>query len=551
MTDSSLESPDIRQRRVRASLVWLVPITAFLIGLGMVVQSYLSSGPLIRVEFETAEGLEANKTQVRYKNVVIGQVIELRLNEDHTRVVATIELVGDASPFLRDDTSYWVVRPRVGTGGISGIDTLISGAFIAADIGTSEKTRHDFVGLETPPLVTYGTAGKRFTLRTEDLGSLEIGSPVHYRRLPVGQVVSYALAGDGTGVRLDVFVKSPYDAFVTRDTRFWNASGVDVSLGAEGFQVSTQSLSSILSGGIAFQTADNDAPPADEGSVFPLYPNLRQAMAPEQGYANPIRMRFDQTLRGLHADAPVEFLGVPIGRVVSVKLDYDPANMSFPVLVDAVIHPRRLGQAHDKLLRAAGTRSGEDQRHLLMKQLVENGLRAQVRTGNVLTGQLYIALEFDPRAPAASVDDASWPMEIPTIPSSFAKLEEQLQALVDKVSEIPIERMAANLNDSLDALRDTLGQVSGGTLPQLERTLAESEQTLKTINQALVDESPDRLRLSETLVEMQRTLRSMRVFTDYLGRHPESLIRGLGDSGTPGSFKGQAVSRDLNPENPR
>ncbi|WP_313109146.1 PqiB family protein [Stutzerimonas nitrititolerans] len=542
-------APEIRQRRARVSLVWLVPIAAALVGFSMVVQNWLSAGPQITVSFETAEGLEANKTQVKYKNVVIGQVTEINLSEDHTRVIATIELDQHAEPFTREDTKFWVVRPRIGASGVSGVDTLLSGAFIGADAGRAEETRREFVGLEAPPPVTFGVKGKQFTLHTDDLGSLGIGSPLYFRRLQVGQVISFGLADDGKGVQVQVFVNAPYDNFVTDDTRFWNASGVDVSVAADGLTVNTESLSAILAGGIAFRAPNYspDARPAAEDSEFTLFSDMRRAMAPADGPPRYVQMRFDQPLRGLNVDAPVEFLGVPIGRVVSVKLDYDEQNKNFPVVVGAVIFPNRLGAAHDKLSQALGGNT-EEHAARLMQMFVERGLRAQARTGNLLTGQLYISLDFDPRAPQVAFDQQARPMVIPTIAGSFDKLQEQLQAMVDKLSKLPIESLADNLNGSLDELRQTLKQVNGDVLPQLQRTLERSEQTLQNANQALVDGSPQRQQLGDTLEEVQRAVRSVRVLSDYLNRHPESLIRGRNSSDEPASYKGQATSRELNTE---
>ncbi|WP_313308358.1 PqiB family protein [Stutzerimonas nitrititolerans] len=542
-------APEIRQRRARVSLVWLVPIAAALVGFSMVLQNWLSAGPQITVSFETAEGLETNKTQVKYKNVVIGQVTAINLSEDHTRVIATVELDQDAEPFTREDTKFWVVRPRIGASGVSGVDTLLSGAFIGADAGRAEETRREFVGLEAPPPVTFGVEGKQFTLHTDDLGSLGIGSPLYFRRLQVGQVISFGLADDGKGVQVQVFVNAPYDNFVTDDTRFWNASGVDVSVAADGLTVNTESLSAILAGGIAFRAPNYspDARPAAEDSEFTLFSDMRRAMAPADGPPRYVQMRFDQPLRGLNVDAPVEFLGVPIGRVVSVKLDYDEQNKNFPVVVGAVIFPNRLGAAHDKLSQALGGNT-EEHAARLMQMFVERGLRAQARTGNLLTGQLYISLDFDPRAPQVAFDQQARPMVIPTIAGSFDKLQEQLQAMVDKLSKLPIESLADNLNGSLDELRQTLKQVNGDVLPQLQRTLERSEQTLQNANQALADGSPQRQQLGDTLEEVQRAVRSVRVLSDYLSRHPESLIRGRNSSDEPTSYKGQATSRELNTE---
>ena len=548
-SESSAGAPEIRQRRIRVSLVWLVPIAAALVGFSMVVQNWLSAGPPITVSFETAEGLEANKTQVKYKSVVIGQVTQISLSEDHTRVIATINLDQDAEPFTREDTKFWVVRPRIGASGVSGVDTLLSGAFIGADAGRAQETRREFVGLETPPPVTFGAEGKQFILNTDDLGSLGIGSPLYFRRLQVGQVVSFGLAEDGKGVHVQVFVNAPYDKFVTDDTRFWNASGVDISIAADGLTVNTESLSAILAGGIAFRAPNYspNAQPAELDHKFTLFSDMRKAMAPADGPSHYVQMRFDQPLRGLNNDAPVEFLGVPIGRVVSVKLDYDEQNKSFPVIVGAVIFPSRLGDAHDKLSQTMGGNT-EEHAARLMQMFVERGLRAQARTGNLLTGQLYISLDFDPSAQQVAFDQHARPMKIPTIGGSFDKLQEQLQAIVDKLSKLPIDTLANNLNGSLDELRQTLKQVNGDVLPQLQRTLERSEQTLENANQALSDGSPQRQQLGDTLKEVQRAVRSVRVLSDYLSRHPEALIRGRDGAEAPASFKGRATSRELNPE---
>lgn len=288
-----------------------MPIVAALIGLSMVVHKAMSVGPQIVVSFLTAEGLEANKTQVKYKNVVIGKVTSIVLSDDRAHIDATIELDQSAAAFTTRDTRFWVVRPRIGAGGVSGVDTLLSGAFIGADPGESKDTDKNFVGLENPPAITYGQKGKRFTLHTADLGSLDIGSAVYYRRIQVGQVVSYQLAKDGKGVDVDIFVNAPNDQYVRKDSRFWNASGVDVSLGANGLKVNTQSVASILAGGVAFIEPNYsvDKSLADERAEFTLFDDLETALARPDGEGRYVQMRFDQSLRGLAVNSAVEFLG--------------------------------------------------------------------------------------------------------------------------------------------------------------------------------------------------------------------------------------------------
>lgn len=544
-------NPDVRRRRFNVSLVWLVPIVAAVIGLTMVVHNSLSAGPKITVSFETAEGLEANKTQVKYKNVVIGQVTAIALSPDRNRVIATVELKDSAKSFTAEDSRFWVVRPRIGAQGISGVDTLLSGAFIGADAGNSQTTRGDFHGLETPPPITYGERGKRFTLHADDLGSLDIGSPVYYRRIQVGQVVSVGLSQDGKGVDIDVFVNSPNDEFVTTNSRFWNASGVDISLGADGLKVNTQSMSSIVSGGVAFVEPkyNPDQKQAPEMTRFNLFADQQSALAPPDGTPRYIRMRFDQSLRGLAVNSQVEFLGVSLGRVVSIDLDYDPKTQTFPTMVGAVIFPDRLGKANEKLTQLAGKGDEDAQAARMLAEFVKHGLRAQARTGNLLTGQLYISLTFLPKAPPAEFNIASRPLEIPTAPGSFDKLQEQLQGVVDKISKLPIEQIADNLNGSLDEMHKTLARFNGQVLPEIKDTLAQTRKTLSTANDTLGEDSPQRQQIGQAMDEVQRTARSVRVLTDFLGRHPESLIRGRVKEGSPDAYRsGGPSSRDTQME---
>ncbi|PMU07180.1 MULTISPECIES: intermembrane transport protein PqiB [unclassified Pseudomonas] len=531
----------VKTRRFSVSLVWIVPIVAVLVGISLVVHTMMQEGPTITVTFKTGSGLTANKTEVKYRNVVIGHVSDVELSNDQKSVNATIKLSKQAESFTREDSQFWVVRPRIGAGGVSGIDTLLSGDYIGADIGQANARAKNFVGLENPPPITYGEPGKRFTLNTQDLGSLDIGSPVYYRKIPVGQVVAYALNADGKGVNIEVFIHSPNDAYVTENTRFWNASGIDVNVGANGFSLKTESLSSILVGGIAFRAPDynpNDQP-AKEDKVFDLFEDQLTALAPPSGKGQFLSLRFDQALRGLRVGAPVEFLGMEFGRVVAINLDFDAKKRSFPVNVGIMIYPQRLGQAHTKMLEvlkhdpndeAAGVR--------LMGSFIENGLRAQARSGNLLTGQLYIALDFYPKAEKVVFDPTARPVAIPTIPGSLEQLQEKLEGMVNKINQLPIERIAGNLDSNLVELRKGLAQFNAKTLPGVQTTLADVSKTLQSASSTLAEDSPQREQLGQTLDELGRMSRSLRELSDYLGRHPESLIRGRPDNAAPMDMQG-------------
>ncbi|WP_285961822.1 intermembrane transport protein PqiB [Pseudomonas tohonis] len=537
--DAGPGRPLVNTRRFSVSLVWIVPMVAVLVGLSLVVHSWMQRGPTITVTFKTGSGLTANKTEVKYRNVVIGHVSEVALSKDQKSVDATLELAKEAESFTREDSQFWVVRPRIGAGGVSGIDTLLSGDYIGADTGQATRRAKSFVGLENPPPITYGEPGRRFTLHAPDLGSLDIGSPLYFRKIPVGQVVAYNLDEDGKGVSIEVFVHAPNDRFVTENTRFWNASGIDVNLGANGVAVKTESLSSLLVGGIAFRAPEyspNDQPAA-ENRAYELFDDQQAALAPPSGKSQYLRLRFDQSLRGLKVGAPVEFLGVEIGKVVTVNLDYDAQKHSFPVDVGIVIYPQLLGQAHIKLLQAMQhDPSDEAGGARLMGTFIDKGLRAQARTGNLLTGQLYISLDFYPKAPKVAFDPSARPVSIPTIPGSFEKVQEQLQAVVDKLSKLPVDRIANNLDNNLVELRKVLSQFNGKTLPGVQTTLEDVSKTLQSASSTLAEDSPQREQLTQTLDELERMSRSLRELSDYLGRHPESLIRGRPENATPGGL---------------
>ncbi|MBS0468970.1 MAG: MCE family protein [Proteobacteria bacterium] len=526
-------APTIEQRRMRPSLVWLVPVLAALIGVSMLVHAWMSKGPEITITFRTAAGLEAGKTPVKYKDVTVGAVTAIRLSDDASHVVVQVALDKSAERLTRQDTRYWVVRPRIGTGGISGIDTLFSGAYISADRGSEQESATDFTGLETPPTIVGGAAGKSFTLLADDLGSLDVGSLIYYRRIPVGRVASYQLDPEGKHVRLQVFVDAPYDAFVSTDTRFWNASGVDLSVGAEGLKLKTQSVATIVAGGLAFATpVYRQAPAAAENTEFVISKDQAEAMAPPDGPAQFLQLRFRQPLRGLSTGAPVQFAGVDLGRVVAMSVDYDSATRRFPTVVGVLVYPQRLGRALAKLPRRASD-SPDEVTARLLQEMVEHGLRAQARSANLLTGQLYIALDFIPNAPKAAFDAAARPISVPTIDGSFDLMQEQLASIVTKIEKMPLDSIGRNLDTSLSQLNQTLARVNTQVLPETTRTLQQLQQTAQAFGQTAqsaqgltAPDGPLQQNLEQTLQETQRAARSLRTLTDLLGRNPESLLRG-------------------------
>jgi len=520
--------PVIERARWRMSVIWIVPVVSALIAVSLFVRHISSVGPSITVYFQTAEGLEVDKTQVKYKDVPIGVVTGVRESEDLSHVIVSIDLHRSARIFARSSTRFWVVRPRVGIGGISGIGTLISGAYIGADPGKGGETAKIFTGLEAPPAITSDAHGSEFTVNSDDMGSLDLGSPVYYRRLKVGEVVSYALDPNGQGVTIGIFIDSPNDRYVTRSTRFWNASGIDVSLGADGFKLSTQSLATVAAGGLAFFTpkwARDDQAPAPAGTGFELLKDEKTAMERPKGEPEFISMKFDKALRGLSINAPVEFVGVEIGNVVSVSIDYDPKTQRFPIIVGAVIYPEQLGRVFHNLA-AKNPQEKSRQLDVMMSEMIARGLRAQARNGNLLTGQMYIAIDFLPHAAKVAFDGTARPMQIPTAPGTLDNMQEQVSDIVAKVDKIPFDALGRHLDQDLGELDKSLTQLNTQFLPQSADTLADVRKMLGAATDTLSGGSPLRQNVDQTLEELRRSARSLRVLTDYLSRHPESLIRG-------------------------
>jgi paraquat-inducible protein B len=525
-SEEELPTPLVRNRRWIPRLVWVVPIAAAVIGVSLLVRNWANEGPRITISFLSGEGVQVGKTLVKYRDVAVGHVSAVVLSADHQSVVVSADLSKDAAGLLKADTQFWIVRPRIGVGSVSGLDTLLSGVYIGMRTGAAKLSERQFVGLENPPALSHGPQGLELHLRAARAGSLAIGAPVYFRQFQVGRVIDENLLPDGS-TRVTAFVNAPYDAFVKPVTRFWNASGIDVSLGADGLKVQTESLAAVLAGGLAFDDGPIEVVPAATAmpGEFTLYKNEAEAMAPPDGEPHYVRMRFAQALRGLEVGAPVEFVGVDIGSVVAVDLGYDPRDKSFPVIVTAKLYPRRMGQAYE-VLAAQGKTESEETLAAFVGTLVSRGLRAQPRSGSLLTGKLYIALDFLPASRRVAFDPSIRPLEFPTVNGSFQELEASVGRLVKKVDDLPLEQIAADLHTDLEDLHETLGEVLTRVIPTAVDALSALHGTLDSADRTLDAESPLQRGLTDTLAEARSTLQAVRELADYVDRHPDALLRG-------------------------
>ena len=505
------ESRTLTRKKTRLSLVWIIPIVAALIGVWVAVVKIMSEGPTITIVFRTAEGLEAGKTKVHYNGVDIGTVTSIGLTDDHKRVLVTVGMAPKTEDFLVEDTKFWVVSPRISGATVSGLGTLISGAYIGLEIGKSPNKRKTFVALDTPPVVAEGVAGHFYVLKTTDLGSVDFGAPIYYRRLKAGEVASYELDKDGRTLTVKIFVNAPYDQFVTPETRFWQASGIDVSLSATGVSLKTQSVLSMLVGGLAFETPESGQalPPAEPNTVFTLYSNRAEAYRPPPTYPTSYRLVFNQSIRGLKVGAPVEFRGIQIGEVTDVEAEIDLKTFEFSVVVTISVDPQRLGV---KVRGQGAAVADRDAAHRkLIDALVSRGLRAQLQTGSLITGALFVELDFFPDAPPFTVDWSQSPIRLATIPGQFEGIEANVASLVKKLEKMPYQEIGEDLRK---------------TIAGLDQTLASTRRTIDHADKLIEPNSELHQELSSTLEEVRRTSRELRVLTDYLERHPEALIHG-------------------------
>lgn len=508
---------EISERR-RISSIWVIPIVALLLGVWMLVYSYRNQGPEIEIIFETAEGVEAGKTKVKVLDVDVGLVDRVRLSDDLQHVVMRAQLKKEALPLLRDDTEFWVVRARLGTSGISGIATLLSGGYIQLSPGTASESRRSFIGLEVPPVTPAGTPGLRFALIGGKAGSVSAGNPILHKGFQVGRIESATLDVKSGQMRYSAFIEAAFVDFVSSSSRFWNASGFSFDASADGIKFETGSLQTLLLGGVAFGLPEgvSAGDEVEQGASFQLYPDYASVNRRPYKVGIEYVVRFDQSVRGLKPGAPVEYRGIRLGRVERILLEemtMSPGDSGAPMSVLIRLEPGRLALPDNE-------ESAERLRNSVI-QSVAGGMRATLSTGSLLTGSKYVALDIYRREPDAEMGSYAGRPTIPTLPSGLEGLETQVSELLDKINALPLERLARSATNAIDSADDLLSSEGLQRLPEsLETTLAELRVVLAGVsaNSELQD------RLIRTLAEFDHTLQSFRQLLDTLDEQPNSII---------------------------
>jgi len=559
-TESRPEAPVAHRTPRRLSVIWLAPVFALAVVAWLAWHTLMQRGPAISIRFNSAEGLTAGETEIRHKGVRVGTVESFALSPDMSEVIVHARMTHEVSDHLRSSTRFWIVTPRVGTSGISGLTTLVSGAYIEMYPGEGEAQR-DFVGLEDPPLLQPDTRGRAFTLTEDELGAIGPGTPVNYRGVQVGQVEGYALDSNGKHVNIYAFVRAPYDELVHDDTRFWDASAIDVSAGPQGIRVRLNSLQQLVTGAIGFDTplpaapasapesvgqaiaqqaagrplaasaASGAAPEAAADRVFPLYESQSVALRNHSGPRIAYALRFDESAAGLQSGTPVQLRGVEVGEITRAQLMldaaagtvYESAGMSIdPSALQLVGVPHGAGPK-----QLAATRAG-------IARLIARGLRAQLVTANFLTGQKVIALDIAPDAPAVHFDaDAEVPL-FPTLHGAdLDTILHSLQSTLHHLDAATAGPALGNAVKNLDATLSHLEQITRAVQPEikplvasLRATASAAQAAANSANSAIGPDSALASELPGLLQQVSEAARSVRELADYLDRHPESLLRG-------------------------
>ena len=530
--------PQARRRRRWFSLVWIVPLLAVAVVAGLAIRAFADRGPLITISFSDAEGIEPGDTKIRHKDVDLGTVESLYLNADMSRVFVRARMRRSVTPHLTSNTRFWIVKPRVGVGGISGLSTLVSGSYIEMYPGSGNSPeQRSFVGLDDPPALTPDIPGRSFVLHTSDLGSLTAGSPLNYRGIPVGEVEGYQLDASGKQINVYAFVRSPFEKYITSQTRFWNSGGIDLAVGVQGLRFRASSWQQLISGGVSFDTPDNalDASESPAGTAFRLYESQYDAQRDPHGATLLYRVSFPGGVGEIGPGTSVQLQGADIGQITESHLQYDDESESIITRAIVQIDPSHIEIVHLRGARESG--SGTDPVGALgarIEKLVAKGLRAHLVSANFLTNSKVVSLDIVPEAPAAHIRQVDGMAELPsTATTDIASILASVQSVLKHVDTATAGPALGHAITELDRTLTHLDQVTSEIEPQikpimqsLRDTADAAQRTLQSANNVLGTSAANGADLPRLIRELTDSARSLRDLADYLGRHPESLLRG-------------------------
>ena len=547
----AVATANVKQKSKGLNPVWFVPVIALLVGGWMVFKSALNENTQIVVTFKDATGIEAGKTPVKLRDIEVGKVTAVDISNDLATISVTMEFPNIPADRFTDKTRFWIIKPRVGLGGVSGLDTLLSGAYIEADPGevSGGKPAKEFVGLEHPEIYQLGNPGTHYRLKSVTLGSLGRESPIKYRDVSVGQVTRHQLAEDNSSVKIDIFIRAPYDKLVKKDTRFWNISGFKADVGAEGVSLDMDSIATLIAGGIAFSTSDPaTGSQAAAKSEFLLHKTEKENIEEEPellAFNVPFKLLFERGVKGLQVGAPAQFKGIRIGTVAKVSMEYAEDKESLRTYAIVKIEPGRLPLDDDFGDESDAERTTK--LHGFFEAMADRGMRAQLQTGSFLTGQSMVVFDVFPNAAPKQVkyEDglAVFPTRPETLGDILTKVEStviSLNEILAKVDAIPITEIGNDLAQTMDQINSIpfteIGKNLGATTAKLEalpygQIIKDMDETLASLDALIESLNVAKggalgMQALNALNEITKAASALRGMANYLERHPEALLRG-------------------------
>jgi len=520
-------------KQARLSPIWIVPIVALLIGLWLIYDNYTKAGKQITLSLTNAEGIEAGKTKIKVHSVDIGLVEQVTLSEDLTHIEVLARITPKAQPMLVQDTQLWVVKPRIGLEGISGLNTVISGAYIQLQPGKSLEESDQFTVLDQAPISLNGAKGVHVNLIGKVGNSLRVGDPVSYQGLRVGRVVSAVFDPKQRQMQHELFVEHPYDVLVTENTRFWTTVGIDVKLDSEGFKANIPTVESLIAGGVSFGHVD-DRPmgqPVRSEATFELFAN--EDAARQQTYDQYLEyvLLVDDTVRGLSKGAPVEFRGLRVGTVINVpwKFNSPERKKDFRYAIPVLIHlePGRLADNGKADLEEWKSR---------IAQMLQRGLHATLKSGNLITGSVFVDLNMDQHAHKTYQRERFEGLPVmPTTATNLAQIEQKLSDLLDKLNGLKVEPVLSGLDKNLQQSEKTMQEIralsqqvnqllSQPELQQMPANINQTMQELRTTLKGLSPESPAYQELTTTLQRLDKALRDIQPLARTLNEQPNAIL---------------------------
>ncbi|WP_077701054.1 intermembrane transport protein PqiB [Thioclava nitratireducens] len=463
----------------RLSVVWIVPLIALLITLGVAWKTVADRGELIHIDFKDATGVEVG-TPLKFREVEVGKVESVSFTHDLEQVRLGVRLDNEVAPYVDQDAKFWLVRPEVSARGIQNLGTVLSGTYIEGFWNNKPNGSQTlFQGLDKPPVSPDPSKGTIIELRAKDAGGIVDGAPVLYHGLTVGHLQNLRLDDDGSGVIVDAFIEAPHNKLLTTQTRFWDTSGFSVKFDTSGLSLDVRSLATLVQGGVEFDTFTSGGGIVEDQQAFRLYDSKDTAENSvfQSDVVDPPKytLLFDDPVQGLEVGSKVQFRGVEAGEVtaLAIKIRKDSTGQRYAQQqLTIALSPDRLGLSRD---------AGEEAVTQFLQGEIQNGLRARIANTGLLGGTMVIELTDVPDLPNAEMNlDADPYPTIPTAPAAENDLAKSAKGVFKRIEGLPIEEVMNSAIRTLDSISAVAESEDTRKVPRELSGLLEQLKTFAT-----------------------------------------------------------------------